>query len=75
MKATVGKRLLSLEQVVNQQELRRPRPRDFSAITDDELDYLEWISENVADHGPGWIEATLSPEELANLDQIVGRID
>ena len=74
MKATLGKRVRSLEQVVKQKTMRRSRSMDFSAISDDELDYLAWISENLADHGPGWIEATLSPQELANLEAILGRI-
>ena len=54
--------------------MRRFRSLDFSAITDDELDYLEWIAEQRVEHGDEWIEATLSTGELANLDAMLARV-
>ena len=74
MKATIGKRVNSLEQVVRQRSMRRWRSLDFSAITDDELDYLAWIAEQRVDHGPDWIETTLTAKERADLDAMLARI-
>jgi hypothetical protein len=74
VKATLGKRVLMLEQIVKQKTMRRFRSLDFSAITDKELDYLAWIAEQRVEHGDEWIEATLTSQELVELDAMLARV-
>ena len=74
MKARVGKRVAGLEAVLLRHDLRSFRSLDFSALSDDELDHLEWIAEQRGIHGPEWIESTLSPDELTRLDGMLRKV-
>jgi hypothetical protein len=72
--SSIDKRIFSLERVVKMQTMRRFRSLDFSAITNDELDYLAWIAEHVGEHGPAWIETALSDTDRVDLDAMLARI-